>query len=68
MRKVRINAYISPDLERWYREQAEKAGATISSMVAIALNAYREQRDAMRIMGDVLEKLEKVGDKPGINA
>lgn len=65
MKKARINAYVSPELERWYREQAEKAGATISSMVAIALNSYREQRDAMQIMRDLLEK---VGDKPGVNA
>lgn len=67
MRKARITAYISPELEMWYKQQAEEAGATISSMIAIALNTYREQRDAMRIMGNVLEKLEKVADKPGIN-
>ena len=65
MKKARINAYVSHELERWYREQAEKAGATISSMVAIALNTYREQRDAMQIMRDVLEK---VADKRGVNA
>ena len=68
MSKARIYGYVSPELERWYKEQAERTGASVSSLVAVALNLYREQRDAMRIIGDVLEKLEKVGDKPGINA
>lgn len=60
MRKGRLNIYLSPELEKWYREQAEKAGVSISNMVAIALHTYREQRDALSILKDLTERLGQI--------
>ncbi len=51
--------YLSTDLEHWYREQAAKAGVSLSGMVAMALNEYKQQKDAVRILNDLVGKLEK---------
>lgn len=57
--KGRLNIYLSSDLEHWYREQAAKAGVSLSGMVAMALHFYREQRDAVRLLTDLVDNIKK---------
>ena len=60
-RKARFSLWVSPALMDWYREQAWKSGVSISNMVAIGLQFYREQRDAISVLKDVLEVLQRDG-------
>ena len=55
-RKERFSLWVSPDLMRWYREQASNSGVSISNMVCLGLQFYREYRDAIGVLKDVLER------------
>lgn len=52
-RKARFSLWVSPELMDWYREQAFKSGVSISNMVSIGLQFYREYRDAIGVLKDL---------------
>lgn len=42
---VRVNINISPELHTYYKEQAERAGVSMSAYMALALLDYKDRRD-----------------------
>lgn len=63
---VRVNTRISSKLNDWLDQQSKETGLPKSTMVMLALEEYRNQREAMSKMGEVavlMEKLKEIEKK-----
>lgn len=61
MEMVRVNTRISSTLNEWLDKQTEETGIPKSTLVMLALEQYKQQREAMDsvgIMSKLVEKLE----------
>lgn len=60
---IRINTRISSELNNWLDEQSKETGMSKSTMVMLALEDYKKQRETLKsfnTMSDVMRKLEEI--------
>lgn len=60
---MRVNVNISDEVHKWYKEEADKIGTSMSSMMAIALNEYMRERVMMKEFkgfGELIDKIQKI--------
>lgn len=57
---VRVGARISVDLNDWLDKESKKTGLSKSSIVMIATENYRREKEAMGMMADMGQLVEKI--------
>lgn len=63
---IRINTRISKDLNDWLEEQTEQNGVPKSTMIYLALENFRKEKQVMSGMANmsmVIQKLEQLENK-----
>lgn len=63
---IRINTRISKDLNDWLEEQTEQNGVPKSTMIYLALENFRKEKQVMAGMANmsmVIQKLEQLENK-----
>lgn len=59
---ARVNIFMSKDLKQWYKDRSSDTGISMSSMMAIALSEYKDQKETIQILKTMeLEKRIKDG-------
>lgn len=62
---VRVNTRLAVDLNDWFDAESKKTGLSKSSMIMMAAENYRREREALKgmaDMGDLVAKIEKLED------
>ena len=66
---IRVNTRIGADANAWLDAESERTGVPKSTLIHLAVEAYIQQKDAMRAMTDLgqmvqaIERLEQKIDK-----
>ena len=59
---VRVNTRISSDLNDWLDRESAKTGLSKSSIMMIATENYRREKDAFLMMADIGQLVDKLDD------
>lgn len=59
----RVNARISGDLNKWLDETSKEMAIPKSTIIAIAVEQYRQQKEAIKVMPEMQKLLEKLDEK-----
>ena len=59
---IRKNITISRELAYWYEKQSKNMGVSQSALMVIALDFYREYKESMSHVPDLITLLSKVND------
>ena len=59
---LRKNITISRELAYWYEKQSKNMGVSQSALMVIALDFYREYKESMSHVPDLITLLSKVND------
>lgn len=57
---VRVNITISDDLKRYFEDWSRKTGITQSSLMALAISEYVDQKKAINAFVPMMEQLSKI--------
>lgn len=60
MESKRVNIKVSEKCHGWYSERAEEIGTSMSSMMAIALTEYMEQKETINNVPNVIDMVSKI--------
>lgn len=63
---VRINTRISKDAHDWLEEYSEQSGVPKSTIMFLAIEEYKKQKQVMNMMGgmgELVAKLEELSNK-----
>jgi len=69
---VRVNTRLAVDLNDWYDAESKKSGLSKSSMIMMAAENYRREKEAFKGMADMgdlvakIERLEEVIQRKGL--
>lgn len=69
---VRVNTRLAVDLNDWYDVESKKSGLSKSSMIMMAAENYRREKEAFKSMADMgdlvakIERLEEVIQRKGL--
>lgn len=69
---VRVNTRLAVDLNDWYDAESKKSGLSKSSMIMMAAENYRREKEALKSMADMgdlvakIERLEEVIQRKGL--
>lgn len=61
----RMGITVSPELKKWFEDEAESMGLTLSGLVVVAMSQYKNQKEALDRMKEVpmimdeIKKLQK---------
>lgn len=55
---VRVNVTISDDLKKYFEEWSEKTGIPQSSLMALAISEYVDQKKAINAIGPMMEQMK----------
>ena len=64
----RINVYLSSDLKEYVDSSAKNFGVSTSAFMTMIIQSYKQQSEAMKVMGDmgeILNRLEALDKKIG---
>lgn len=59
---VRVNTRISADLNDWLDRESSRTGLSKSSIMMIATENYRREKDAFLMMADIGQLVDKLDD------
>jgi hypothetical protein len=59
---VRVNVTISTDLHKWYSNEANLYGCSVSSLMAIALAQYKQNQEGLNALKDINGIMGKIQD------
>lgn len=59
-KRVRVNINISPSAKEYFEQKSKDTGVSQSALMAMALNDYIEQKEALSTMQKMMIKLEEV--------
>ena len=65
MEMIRVNTRISTDMNKWLDKHSKKTGLPKSTIIMMAIEDYRKEKEVMQQMADIgqivakLDKLEK---------
>lgn len=54
---VRVNITISDELKKYYEDWSEKTGIPQSSLMALSMSEYIDQKKAISALGPLMEQL-----------
>lgn len=54
---VRVNVTISDDLKKYFEEWSEKTGIPQSSLMALAISEYVDQKKALNAIAPIMDKM-----------
>ena len=57
---VRVNTRLSADLNDWLDKESEKSGLSKSSIIMMAAENYRKEKEVMKGMADMGELVAKI--------
>ncbi|WP_061308230.1 ribbon-helix-helix domain-containing protein [Clostridium botulinum] len=57
---VRVNITISDDLKKYFEDWSRKTGITQSSLMALAISEYVDQKKAINAFVPMMEQLSKM--------
>lgn len=60
---LRVNTRISSDLNNWIEKYSKETGYPKSTVIMLALDNYKQQKEAIGTMGAILDKLERLEKK-----
>lgn len=63
---TRFNIRISHNVKQWFQDKSDETGISMSSLMAMALNEYIDQKDSLKAMTRVeyfTEQLEDIKNK-----
>lgn len=63
---VRVNARVSASANAWLDKYSEESGVPKSTLIYLAIESYREQKEAFEKISDMhklMEKLEEIEKK-----
>lgn len=62
---VRVNVTISDDLKKYFEEWSEKTGIPQSSLMALAISEYVDQKKAINAIAPMMEQMKmlEIGKK-----
>ena len=69
---VRVNTRLGADLNEWYDDQSKKSGLSKSSLIMMAAENFRREKEALKGMADMgelvakIERLEEVIQRKGL--
>lgn len=69
---VRVNTRLSADLNDWLDKESENSGLSKSSIIMMAAENYRKEKEVMKGMADMgqlvakIEELEKAVQRKGL--
>lgn len=63
---VRVNTRISYDLNEWLDDEAKRTGLSKSSIMMIATENYRKEKDAFKMMSDMGQLVSKMDEMKDI--
>lgn len=63
---VRVNTRISHDLNSWLDEYSKNAGVPKSTLIHLALENYRREKEAFVMMGDMSNIMNKIDTLEGL--
>lgn len=68
-KEVRVNIRISSETKKFFEELSKEVGAPQSSLMAMALKEYIDQKRTIRILPELMEQFEEMQEmlKGGIN-
>lgn len=55
---VRVNVTISDDLKKYFEEWSEKTGIPQSSLMALAISEYVDQKKAINAIAPMMEQMK----------
>lgn len=64
---IRTSAYLPKAYREWLERESLTTGLTISNLMVMAIKAYIDQQDYLKVMPELneqLKSLEKTGKKP----
>lgn len=68
MSRIRKNITVSPEIAEWYENEAERMGASQSSLMAMALQFYIDHRQALAMSGTMQKLIELVENQGELTA
>ena len=59
---VRVNTRISVSANKWLDEQSRETGIPKSTLILLAIETYKQQRETVAMMADVGQLIQKLDD------
>ena len=59
---IRYVVNFPPELHEYYKEQSEKVGISMSALIVMDLQTVREQKEALKRMGDFESLIKRMED------
>lgn len=59
---VRVNIKISIAIKEWFEAKSKETGINQSSLMAMALSEYVDQKDGLKLMDNMTELMMKLDD------
>lgn len=63
---IRVNTRISEDLNDWLDAYSEQTGLPKSTLIHLALENYRREKEAFEMMGDMSNIMNKIDSLEGL--
>jgi predicted DNA-binding protein len=63
---VRVNTRISHDLNAWLDSYSQNSGVPKSTLIHLALENYRREKEAFEMMGDMSNIMNKIDSLEGL--
>lgn len=60
---IRVNITISDELKKYFEEWSEKTGIPQSSLMALAMSEYVDQKKAITAFAPMIEQMKKLEEK-----
>ncbi|MBT9833016.1 ribbon-helix-helix protein, CopG family [Clostridium baratii] len=59
-KRIRVNINISPSTKEYFEQKSKDTGISQSALMAMALNDYIEQKEALGTMQQMMIKLDEI--------